>query len=346
MYIDHISALFVGITTAFFGFYALQIFRMPQRTRLQTVIGYIFVFRTILTLKGIIATIPDLRQPEMIDLLIAVDGLKVITLVIFLFELVNPGWATRRNVVITSIPVLLLLAAYVIWPTRAMMYIYVTFIIAYGIYACIHTWGKARRYIRYIRENFSNIDNIDIKWLDYVMMISIAGQIIWLTAVFNSTFRIDIIYYISLIVMYQIVLDHCLHQKPVRMEEQELQAVIPQIATQKEYAFAGKMEEMVENQQLYLNKDLTLADIARSVQTNRTYLSDYFTRVKQQTFYDYINQLRIEQMAIPLLQQHPEYTIDYIATESGFNSISTFRRAFTKITGKSPGQYRAEMTTL
>ena len=345
MYIDHITALFVGITTAFFGLYAFQIFRVPQRTRLQTVIGYIFVFRTILALKGIFSTLPSFRQQEILDLLIVIDGLKAITLVIFLFELVTPGWATRRRIVITSIPVLALFTVYVIWPSRTMMYIYITFIIAYGIYACIYTWGKARRYVRYIRENYSNIDNIDIKWLNYVMMISISGQIIWVIATFNPTFQVDIIYYISLIVMYQIVLDHCLQQKPIKIEEPEQPDVTPQLTTPKEYVFAGKMEAMVENQQLYLNKDLTLTDIARSVQTNRTYLSDYFTRVKQQTFYDYINQLRIEQMAIPMLQQHPEYTIDYIATESGFNSISTFRRAFTKITGKSPGQYRAEMTT-
>lgn len=344
MHFDNITALCVGITTAFFGFYALQIFRMPQRTRLQSVIGYIFLFRALLTLKGIIATYPDLRSPEIVNILIITDGFKGVTLVAFLFELVKPGWANMRNILLNCILFLAMLVAYLIWPTTIMMYIYAIFVVVYGVTICIHIWRKARRYIQYIRNNYSNIDNIDISWLDFVMIISIAGQLIWLAAIFVSNIHIDFFYYITLIVMWQIVLDHCLHQKPVKIEE--LPAFTPQLPPQKDYAFAGKLEQMVEEQQLYLNKDLTLADIARSVKTNRTYLSDYFTRVKHLTFYDYVNQLRIEQMAIPMIQQHPEYTFDYIATESGFNSISTFRRAFAKITGKSPSQYRNELETL
>ena len=58
------------------------------------------------------------------------------------------------------------------------------------------------------------------------------------------------------------------------------------------------------------------------------------------TFYDYVNALRIEKMSIPLLVEHPEYTLDYIAKQSGFNSLSTFRRAFRKQTGTTPGNFR------
>jgi AraC-like DNA-binding protein len=39
------------------------------------------------------------------------------------------------------------------------------------------------------------------------------------------------------------------------------------------------------------------------------------------------------------MQEHPEYTLEYIAAESGFSSISTFRRAFYKFTGKAPSQF-------
>ena len=100
------------------------------------------------------------------------------------------------------------------------------------------------------------------------------------------------------------------------------------------------MEQTVEEQRLYLDKDLTLSELATAVGTNRTYLSDYFSNVKHITFYDYINQLRITKKSIPMMQEHPEYTLEHIASESGFNSISTFRRAFNKLTGVSPSQYR------
>lgn len=40
-----------------------------------------------------------------------------------------------------------------------------------------------------------------------------------------------------------------------------------------------------------------------------------------------------------MLKEHPEYTLEYVAEKSGFASISTFRRAFTKLTRQMPRQY-------
>ena len=342
MYIDHITALFVGITTAFFGLYAFQIFRVPQRTRLQTVIGYIFVFRTILALKGIFSTLPGFRQQEILDLLIVIDGLKAITLVIFLFELVTPGWATRRKIVITSIPVLALFTVYVIWPSRTMMYIYITFIFAYGIHACVYTWGKARRYVRYIRENYSNIDDFDITWMKYVFIFAILEQTTYFIVSLYDNLLVEILYYISAFAMWHMAFRYSMSLRPIAIVETKVKEPTDAPSS---YAFAGNIEEIVESKALYLNKDLTLSDLVKAVGTNRTYLSDYFSNHKHTTFYDYINELRIVKKAVPLIQQHPEYTMEFIAAESGFNSLSTFRRAFVKLKGMSPGQFRSELAT-
>lgn len=78
-----------------------------------------------------------------------------------------------------------------------------------------------------------------------------------------------------------------------------------------------------------------------AIGTNRTYLSSYFNNKLNITFYDYINNLRIEKTGKQLLATYP-YTmnIDEIAERSGFNSTSTFRRAFFKNTGMTPLQYR------
>jgi YesN/AraC family two-component response regulator len=104
------------------------------------------------------------------------------------------------------------------------------------------------------------------------------------------------------------------------------------------------LERIVEEQQLYLVKKLTLTDLAAAMGTNRTYVSNYLSQVRGQTFYDYINQIRIEKKSVPLLREHPEYTLDYVANESGFASISTFRRAFLKLTGKTPRQFITDST--
>ena len=107
----------------------------------------------------------------------------------------------------------------------------------------------------------------------------------------------------------------------------------------RDYPFAGELERIMDERQLYLERNLTLAELAQAVSSNRTYVSAYLTQEKGMTFYDYINQLRIEKKSIPLMQAHPEYTLEHVAYESGFNSVSTFRRAFVKLRGQTPSQF-------
>ena len=101
----------------------------------------------------------------------------------------------------------------------------------------------------------------------------------------------------------------------------------------------GQMEKLMDEQQLYLNSNLTLQDLAQALNTNRTYMSNYLSQVRGQSFYDFINQLRIERVSLPMMREHPEYKLEHVAKESGFASISTFRRAFIKLTGQTPSLY-------
>jgi len=68
-----------------------------------------------------------------------------------------------------------------------------------------------------------------------------------------------------------------------------------------------------------------------------------YYHVLNTTFYDYINSLRIEEQSLTLMREHPDYTLERIATESGFQSLSTFRRAFLKEKGVTPSEYRKKL---
>ena len=58
------------------------------------------------------------------------------------------------------------------------------------------------------------------------------------------------------------------------------------------------------------------------------------------SFNDYINNLRVEEVIrhFHLLKQK-QYSLLGIAFDAGFNSKSTFNRAFKRVTGLSPSQY-------
>ena len=90
----------------------------------------------------------------------------------------------------------------------------------------------------------------------------------------------------------------------------------------------------------FLNPNLKVSDIATEIGTNRTYVSAFFNKEAECTFYDYVNRYRIE-YACNLLTNSKENIVQ-IAEKSGFNSSQSFIRVFSKIKGTSPTKYRKE----
>lgn len=121
-------------------------------------------------------------------------------------------------------------------------------------------------------------------------------------------------------------------EQPVELEPEELKL-------QQEAAFAERMYLLFEKEHVYLNPRLRLSELATLLGTNRTYLSQYFNQNCESTFYDFVNDYRIHHAK--LLLHSTDDTLETIAMNSGFNSLSTFRRAFVQREGMSPIEFRA-----
>lgn len=66
--------------------------------------------------------------------------------------------------------------------------------------------------------------------------------------------------------------------------------------------------------------------------------SEYLNNDLDTTFYEYVNGFRIKE-ACALLSSDERRTLMEIAELSGFNSLSTFNRAFVKSIGETPARY-------
>lgn len=336
----NISAFLIGVSTAFFAIFALHIlFWRKRRTRFQQVLGSVMAVWAVWNLKDLMLTFPGMYNDEVLGWIFIIDAWSALTYTVFVFEAVMPRWTTAGRLGLLSLPFAVFTLLYYIWPVRQVIYAETAFLWCYAWTIVIIGWVKVRRHIKYVRENFSNIDRIDVAWLKPVFIFCIVSQLAWLFTSLYATVLTDIVYYISAIMLWLMVLYYSWDFRPINVERDEEVEAIGQKDTQP--IAVGTLEEIVEGQQLYLNKNLTLADLAQAMNTNRTYVSNYLSQVRQQTFYDYINELRIERISIPMLKEHPEYTLEYIATKSGFASISTFRRAFLKLTGHTPRQFTA-----
>ncbi len=101
-----------------------------------------------------------------------------------------------------------------------------------------------------------------------------------------------------------------------------------------------KFITLVENQQLYLNPDLKLVEVAKALNSNTGYLSRVINHQGGKNFQNIINEYRVNAFKeIVFTKDLSTYTLFAIANECGFKNKSTFYRVFKQYTGESPKQF-------
>ena len=102
-----------------------------------------------------------------------------------------------------------------------------------------------------------------------------------------------------------------------------------------------KALERFEQSTLFVNPDCTLSFLAQELGTNTTYLSKIINTHKEQSYTEYLVNLRIS-YALKRLKNEKRfraYSIVSIANDCGFKSAKSFSRAFKKSTGIYPSYY-------
>ncbi len=102
--------------------------------------------------------------------------------------------------------------------------------------------------------------------------------------------------------------------------------------------------EQWEKSGYFTESGLTIEQVATQLSTNRTYLSNYVNQIKQQSFKEWITQLRLEE-AKRLLLEKPTLHVWEIGVIVGLPDKSNFGRLFTRNTGVSPQTWRKQQLT-
>ena len=104
------------------------------------------------------------------------------------------------------------------------------------------------------------------------------------------------------------------------------------------------VKNLFQNEHLYLKKRLTIEDVVISVGSTKKKVQKAILVNTQLNFNDFVNAYRIDK-AIDLI--HKNYLIKMnlksLAIASGFNSHQTFFRAFKKVKGCTPTEYRKQI---
>ena len=222
------------------------------------------------------------------------------------------------------------------------------------------------RYRKNIKEEFSNIEKINLNWLQY----NIVGiGFIWIIVLFSNLifsdflkmneFDTDILIFTAVVLFVCFIGYFGLKQTNVFVA-QSIQ--IPQLQDRqpsthmehkelKKYAKSGlkdteaeqlhkKLIEYMKLEKPYLDSDLSLSKLGERFEVHSNYLSQVINERENKNFYDYINEYRIEEFKqIVTDPKKKNYTILALAYDCGFNSKSAFNNFFKKATGQTPSEY-------
>lgn len=105
-------------------------------------------------------------------------------------------------------------------------------------------------------------------------------------------------------------------------------------------AETDRMNKVYEFIMQNFHRKILLEEVASLASMTCTSFSRYFKSRVNQSFSDFLKEIRIE-YACKLLKEG-KLTIDLICYACGFQSLTNFNKQFKMVTGKQPHQYRAE----
>jgi AraC-like DNA-binding protein len=203
-----------------------------------------------------------------------------------------------------------------------------------------------------LRNWFSRVDDDDVIWVRRVItiwMVAFVGHML-----FTVSLRIFEWYGFALAVLDGLNIVHLLLVNALMMltvvgyftvlspdtvlESKEKYAGSGTTREERRALYSRARQDMREHE-LYLQMDLTLGDLAEAIGATPRDLSEAINGEGGVTFYDFVNNYRVA-AARQLLLDEPGEKVLSVAFRSGFNSKSTFNKAFKAETGQSPSEFR------
>lgn len=102
----------------------------------------------------------------------------------------------------------------------------------------------------------------------------------------------------------------------------------------------AKLDSLMMNDRVYLQSNLTLAEVSEKIKTSTNNLSWLLNNIYQTTFYDFINGYRVKEFVKKVAnEEHLQHTILALSMDVGFNSKSTFNKAFKSEMNDTPSNF-------
>lgn len=210
------------------------------------------------------------------------------------------------------------------------------------------------RYRQRIRESFTNIEHRELLWINAVLILLAFIWVLVAVALIGENFFNETLVsrrvggFVGIVLVWTVSL-WGLRQAP-GFENHYLDkanATLPVVSKYSRSALsddqaqriAKKITLVMKNESLHRDPNLSLSKLAGSIGASSNHVSQTLNETLGMSFFDYINQWRIEDAKREIILA--EDSILNIALAVGFNTSSSFYKAFKKETGKTPRGFRS-----
>ena len=264
------------------------------------------------------------------------------TLLAMLQDRRHPVWP----ILMAMMPFVALAVTYMVHPSEQIMLITMSYVLLLYVLFTVYMVLAVRRYDRWLNENYADLENKKV-WLSLVVTHCFLLAFILYTLVDISSIHLIILTCITELVLFGLLL--------WRVETlPQLDSIPTPVSSSVEKGVLtidlAQIERLLNKHcvapQLYLKHDLSLQELAQAVRTNRSYLSQYFSR-QSTTYNTYINNLRVNHFISryeEAVAAGQSVVAQELANESGFSSYRTFSRAFKQRMGQSVTEWMRQST--
>ena len=255
----------------------------------------------------------------------------------------RPVWPA----LVAVIPFVAFAGAYIVYPNSLLEQITVAYLVLLSLVFTAYMIFAIRQYGRWLNDNYADLENKKV-WL--CQAVALVCMLLFILYVLVADIVLMYFLHVIELVLFSLLLwrvetlpllGSTSTEETSTVSEPETSNLSsppsPPIINIDLVQIEQLLAKHCVDTQLYLQHDLTLQQLAQAVGTNRSYLSQYFSR-QSITYNTYINNLRINHFICryqELAAAGQPVVAQELAQESGFRSYSTFGRAFMQRMGQS-----------
>jgi len=228
----------------------------------------------------------------------------------------------------------------------------------------LHLWARHLLYVGYgiacfyllfqyknrLKQHYSNIENIDMFWLQMLIggflmiwvwvfiayLLTLINSSQWLGNLIGISGNVFSFVFVNALVLYSMAHANIGYRQMLLQDEEKADVPEPE---KYDPLIMTKLNQLMKDKELYLDPEFTLEQLAEISEISVRKISAAINRDAGQNFFDFINSYRVQKAASILASRNSKTSMLDVMADAGFNSKSTFYRAFKKFMNMTPTDY-------